>query len=327
MNLELTKDERLWLAAAYELEQKGAKYSYRELRIATYEKVSRDFDPKQISQLLFTGTRLTLLGIAFLQPSAEVLSQAEKLILQIKLALLSDPKQTTFEVSQFAKALQMDSLTISDLFGRLSEVGRFWSSGSSAGYNQGFLTVTMDRDEVLEEYLHFVSIQEFLERVALRVEETKADQDNKLRLGSQGKNIIVSYEPNTAFIIMSMDPQKPELEDVYNTIRKVCSIFGIHATRVDDIEHAGIITEMILDRIRHSEFLIADLSEERPNVYYEIGYAHAINKRPIFIRKAGTILHFDLALYNVPDYRNITDLQKKLETRLEAITGRAPVSS
>lgn len=326
-NFHLSSDERVWLTAAYELERKGAKYSYRELRIATYGRVSREFDPKHIPSLLFTGKRVTLLGIAVLDPNARVLQLAENLVLRVRSALLAHSKRVTYEVAQFAEALQTDAATISDLFNRLSEVGRFWSSGTSAGTDQGLKTVTMDRDEVLEEYLRFTSIQELLERVALAARAMQTDSDSAVSCTPQGKRPAVSYEPNTAFVMMPMDPERPELEDVYNTIKDVCGIFHIQATRVDDIEHSGIITDMILERIRRSEFLIADLSGERPNVYYEIGYAHAINKRPVLMRKLGTPLHFDLSVHNVPEYRNISDLRKKLEARLEAMTGQTVSST
>ena len=131
-----------------------------------------------------------------------------------------------------------------------------------------------------------------------------------------------NYRPNTAFIMMAIDDSKPELEDIRTGIKDVFKEFGIEAITANEIEHEEAITDRILAEIDTSEFLIADLTHERPNVYYETGHAHARNKRVILVRKKGTKAHFDVAHRNCPEYENATGLKKLLRRRLEAITNK-----
>ncbi len=133
---------------------------------------------------------------------------------------------------------------------------------------------------------------------------------------------IRTYRPNTAFIIMWIDSSEPYLNDVRDTIQSVFRGFNINATRSDEIEHEGKITDRILKEIAASEFLFADLTGERPSVYYEVGFAHAIGKHPILYHKKGSRIHFDLKDYNCPDYESLADLRSKLTKRLTASTNR-----
>jgi len=91
--------------------------------------------------------------------------------------------------------------------------------------------------------------------------------------------------------MMWMDNTKPELLDVSDTIKSVLRNLGSKQHVLMRIEHADLITKRILEEIRTSEFLCADLTGERPSVYYEVGYAHAIGKRVILYRKKDTRIH------------------------------------
>ncbi|MBT8420005.1 MAG: hypothetical protein KJO08_03995, partial [Gammaproteobacteria bacterium] len=141
---------------------------------------------------------------------------------------------------------------------------------------------------------------------------------------AKNPNLSQSYRPNTAFVMMQIDKKDPGNEDVYGAYKECFSKFGIKAVRADEIEHEDVITKRIIWEIQTSEFLVGDLTKERPSVYYEIGYAHSLGKRVIMYRKSGSKIHFDLLAYNCPEYVNITELKSILMKRLEEATNRKP---
>ncbi len=167
--------------------------------------------------------------------------------------------------------------------------------------------------------------QDSYERLMAIVSLLAASKSDWLPIHEEGSHPVSRIRQNTAFVMMWMDPSHPELDDVNDLIKEVFDMFGIRAIRADDIEHEGVITERILQEILTSEFLTADLTGARPSVYYEVGYAHALNRRVILYRKKGTELHFDLAGYNCPEYENLRELREKLTKRLEQITNKKPI--
>jgi len=71
--------------------------------------------------------------------------------------------------------------------------------------------------------------------------------------------------------------------------------------------------------IEQAEFIICDLTHERPNVYYELGYAHGVGNKSrniLLIANRETRLHFDIAPLRVRHYRSIEELRALLARNL-----------
>ena len=89
--------------------------------------------------------------------------------------------------------------------------------------------------------------------------------------------------------------------------------------RIDDIQDSGKITDQIIEEISRSEIVLADLSGERPNCYYEAGFAHAIGKKMIFTIRKDTLIHFDLSAYRFIEWDTEQELRNRLNLRFKSI--------
>jgi len=97
--------------------------------------------------------------------------------------------------------------------------------------------------------------------------------------------------------------------------------------RVDEISHTQEITDIILSAISRSKFVIADLTDARPNCYYEVGYAHALRKPFIVLAKVETQRHFDISTYKWNYWKSYEDLKPILEKEVESIVQKLTKAS
>ena len=126
------------------------------------------------------------------------------------------------------------------------------------------------------------------------------------------------------FIIMQISNDK-FTQRTYQSIKYVCKKFDINAVRIDEINSSGVITEEILEKIKSSAYLLVDMTGERPNVYYELGFAHGLGKdfkRIVLMARKGTKRHFDIQSMRTIIYKDHKGLRRALHRRLNAIIGR-----
>lgn len=115
-----------------------------------------------------------------------------------------------------------------------------------------------------------------------------------------------------AFVLM---PFHDNFNDIYRLgIKETANAVGIKAERVDE----QIFREGMLDRIYRqidvSDIVIADMSDQNANVFYEVGYAHGREKLCILLTKDAADIPFDLKHYRHIVYGNSIDNLRKLLT-------------
>ena len=102
------------------------------------------------------------------------------------------------------------------------------------------------------------------------------------------------------FVLMPFDE---ELAWVYtDLIKPAFQSVGYDVTRADDFDHQQNILTDIVGSILDSDIIVADLTFSNPNVYYELGVAHARGKGVVLITQDMDGIPFDLKSYRVFRY-------------------------
>jgi hypothetical protein len=128
-------------------------------------------------------------------------------------------------------------------------------------------------------------------------------------------------DSSLCFVLM---PFADEFQAVYDDhIKKVLTDLGLVAQRADEIASTSMITWDIWERINKARFIIADMTGRNPNVFYEVGLAHALSKEVILLTRSMGDIPFDLQAlrFIVYDYtpRGMSEFEKKLRSAAQAL--------
>ena len=77
---------------------------------------------------------------------------------------------------------------------------------------------------------------------------------------------------------------------------------GFEPIRADELFSTGSVVEQIWEQIEKSKIMLADLSGKNPNVFYELGLAHAARKPVVFTSSHLDDVPFDLRHLRVIAY-------------------------
>lgn len=118
------------------------------------------------------------------------------------------------------------------------------------------------------------------------------------------------------FVLM---PFKKDLDDVYNECIKP-TLVEKHweCKRSDEVFGTRAVIDIIHEYIFRPDIIIADLSERNANVFYELGFSHAIGKNTILVTQALKDVPFDVGFLRLIEYGNNVQGLKKLSSELDA---------
>jgi len=110
----------------------------------------------------------------------------------------------------------------------------------------------------------------------------------------QFNNLCNQLQSNTCFVIM---PFLDDLDNTYMVIDSVASSMGINCTRADNISTTSEpILNKICTQISQAYYIIVDITNLNPNVFYELGIAHVLRdaKKVLIIKEDETVCPSDI---------------------------------
>jgi hypothetical protein len=146
------------------------------------------------------------------------------------------------------------------------------------------------------------------------------------------KEVTVDETPR-AFVIMSFDS---EFESIYtDLIVPPLEQAGYEVARADsDFSQQNILCD-IVQGIAHADLVVAEITVPNPNVFYELGLAHALRMPTVLLTQSMDDVPFDLRSYRImtysTDFREVAafcdDLHELAQRhREQAITFGSPIT-
>ena|SRR6516165_2072886 len=119
--------------------------------------------------------------------------------------------------------------------------------------------------------------------------------------------------------VFTLMPFSEAFDDIYKLgIKSACESAGSYCERIDEQIFNENILLRLYNQINKADLIVSDMTGRNPNVFYETGYAHALNKKVILLTQVTDDIPFDLKHYPHIVYSGkIAFLKDELQRRVQ----------
>lgn len=130
-------------------------------------------------------------------------------------------------------------------------------------------------------------------------------------------------------LIFVLTPFHPTYKKQFEVIASVCNSLGLKAMRGDEEFVQGDVFPHILRLIARARIVVANIDGRNPNVFYELGIAHAMGKPVILIAPSPEDVPFDIRTKRLVLFQSLDELREKLKDELArvVVASEQPVQS
>ncbi|MFJ4389805.1 hypothetical protein [Pseudomonas soli] len=111
-------------------------------------------------------------------------------------------------------------------------------------------------------------------------------------LSSHG--VDVKNITGSSHLVFMLTPFHSDYYADYTVVVDAASALGLEVQRGDEKASGGDIFNQVLKSIVSARIVVANITGRNPNVFYELGIAHALNKQVILVCQQGSDVPFDL---------------------------------
>lgn len=142
----------------------------------------------------------------------------------------------------------------------------------------------------------------------------KLSSGTELFFESHGLQLAqLKVQENLLFVLT---PFHDDMKSEFDAVVQAGTSLGFQVSRGDEKLAAGDIFRRILVMIATARVVVANISGRNPNVFYELGIAHALGKPVILIAHKESEVPFDVQSKPIVFYRNKDELTKGLNSML-----------
>ncbi|MDW0358387.1 hypothetical protein Q8G38_03565 [Halomonas venusta] len=156
------------------------------------------------------------------------------------------------------------------------------------------LVLSAQKRELSPYEKHDGTLTEFLKAHGLNSNDIKVDNDS----------------------VFVLTPFHPKYQESFKVISEVCRDVGLRCYRGDEEHISGDLLPHTLKQLCKARLVIANIDGRNPNVFYELGIAHAIDKGTILVSKSLDEVPVDLKSNRILLYKDHNDFKEQLRTAL-----------